>query len=749
MFAEDKKWETDAGNISDYEKFDRFVYRNGTVDAFLNDDGKFFIIAAKGMGKTLLLSYKRYLLEEKYMSSNNSSSIIFIPTNHPYFSFVESIKTTLSDEHISKLEDWEYCKKMWVLVIELSILSYVNIDVDVFLTNMPVRAERHFKMLRNLLERPNSAEYVFNEIVNLSESTLSQFIRDVSNAISAEFCRISMGIIMFFDRFDNALETAHDSIWQSIQVGLLEAAWDVMRSNHHVKIYLSIRQEAYAAHRSRNASAISAAVVKIEYSRRELRKLLNHLVMYYENTKTLEEFIGFDTFPNTVVYEDENIYDFMFRYSIGRPRDFVQFCDEISKLKDSLDEDSIEKRLMLKERVRNISSDMIVFSLFEELRMLLKSLNTQERFNGFLALLKYNVLTYSEMQEICCEFNGGTCNRNCENCSYDHHPFCDLYNMGLLGVVSNNQDRKIQHFKTPYENMIHGLRSDIDYFLIHPALREYINQIHMSTSKGWRYFLFIGILIGEGLTWQKRYDDFCIVNKWIAQLKTVELHDFFNEKMKKYVKSKCRKMATSKFENLLEDSYAICEQKIIDSLVIFFTQKVIVNPKPISIFVSYAFDNDEHQEKVISFVNMLRNQMGFDAQMDSLLKESYPDIDQMMTQGLKMDKIIIVLSEEYKRKADDHVGGVWKEFKMIADDLEKNPQKYIFVSFNKYSEERKEKISPKRIGNRWVVDLEKGRRNNYNELIAFIKDEKEYPFSKVNSVVASVKQRDIKPFDLT
>lgn len=731
MFAEDKKWETDAGNISDYEKFDRFVYRNGTVDAFLNDDGKFFIIAAKGMGKTLLLSYKRYLLEERYRDKN-SSSVIFIPTNHPYLSFVESIKTTLSSEHISKLKDWEYCKKMWVLVIELSILSYANIDVDVFLTGVPARAERHIKMLKNLLGRPNSAEYIFNEIVNLSESAITQFVRDVSNSIGTEFCRISKGIIMFFDRFDNALETSHDSIWQSIQVGLLEAAWDVMRSNHHVKIYLSIRQEAYAAHRSRNANAISAAVVKIEYSRKELKELLNHLVFYYENVNTLEEFVGFDTFPNTVVFEDENIYDFMFRYSIGRPRDFVQFCDELSKIRNSLDGSNIEKRLELKERVRNISSDMIVFSLFEELRMLLKCLNTQERFNDFLALLKCNVLTYSEMQEICCEFNGKTCDRMCDKCSHNHHPFCDLYNMGLLGVVSNNQDRRTQHFKTPYENMIHGLRSDIDFFLIHPALREYINQIHMSTSKEYHYFLFVGILIGEGLPWLKRYDDLCVVNNWIAQLKTPEVHNLFYNIMIKYVKSKCRKVSGTKFEKLKSNTFAICERKTIDSLVTFFTKKTIVNPKPISIFVSYAFDNEKHQERVIGFVNMLRNRMGFDAQMDSSLKEFYPDIDQMMTQGLQMDKIIIVLSEMYKKKADAQTGGVWKEFKMIADDLEKNPKKYIFVSFDKYSEVTKEKISPIRIGNRWVVDLDKGYRDDYNELIAFITEEKEYPFSDVN-----------------
>ena len=166
---------------------------------------------------------------------------------------------------------------------------------------------------------------------------------------------------------------------------------------------------------------------------------------------------------------------------------------------------------------------------------------------------------------------------------------------------------------------------------------------------------------------------------------------------------------------------------------------------PITVFVSYAWDNNEHQERVTSFVDMLRG-MGFDAKMDTMLKQEFPDIDKMMTYGLKCDKIIVVLSSEYKRKADACFGGVWKEFKMIADDLEQNPQKYIFVSFDEFSEKLKEKISPIRIGNRWIVDLHKGRNDNYNELVAVLKEEKEYPFKTDNKNVASVTHKKINPF---
>lgn len=739
MFTE-KKWETDAGNISNYSDFDRFVYRNGSVNAFLNDAGKCFIIAAKGMGKTLLLSYKRHLLEKKY------PSVVFIPTEHPYISFIQNINTTLSKEHISRFESWEYCKKAWTTVIELSVLSYTGIDLETFLVDLPPRVQRHNKWLEHILKTPHSVEYVFNEIIVLSETGLTQLIEDISNLINFEFQKINRGVILFFDRFDNALETAHDSIWKPIQVGLLEAAWDVMRSNHHVKIYLSIRQEAYAAHTSRNFNAIATSVVKIEYSREELKELLNHLVMYYESKETLEDFLGFEMFPNTVVYEEEKVYDFMFRYSIGRPRDFVQFCDELSKVKDDLYLDKDDRRLKLKEKVRKISSDAIIYNLFEELRMLLGCLNTQSHFDEFLTCLKHNVLTYTEIKSICKKFNEGTCINNCEVCSYSHHPFCDLYNMGLLGLVSSKQDLRIQHFKTPYEDMIHGLRSDIDYFLIHPALREYINKLHMHTPLGLNYRLFKGILVGVDLPWLDQYDNLCTVNKWIEQLEDIETRHFFEKSLEEsIIHTQDWIFSIEEYNSIRKDRYPIYEQRINDSLIDYFTTGKVTAPRPISIFVSYAYDSDIHKRQVEGFVNLLRG-MGFAAEMDSSLKEDHPNLDDLMTVGLQMDKLIIVLSPEYKRKADGRKGGVWKEFQMIADDLEKNPTKYVFVSFEEYSEDLKGRISPIRIGNRWIVDLVKDRNNDYSELLSLIKEEKEYLFKAVNKTMASVKRKQIQPF---
>lgn len=461
MFDKNVKWEADAGKISDYKYFNSFVYKNGCVESFLNNDSKSFIIAAKGMGKTLLLSYKRYLLENE----DNSSSILFIPNHHPYLSFVESFKSTLSKEQINKLQQWEYCKRFWMLIIELTTISFVQNESNDFLGNLPERTKKYKTLLTDLVGKRHTIEYIFNEIIALNESTLLRMMDDISNYVGEYFKSIKQGIYIFLDRFDNALETSHDDIWVPIQIGLLEAAWNAMRTNTHIKIFLSIRQEAYAAYCSRNACAASSSVVKIEYSKAELKELVNHLVKFYENYSTIEDFLGFDSFPNTITYKDENVFDFMFRYSIGRPRDFVQFCGDLSTHKNAYS-NLEEKRMGLKEIVRVVSSDTIIKSLYEELRMLMNCLISFEGFNEFLIFLKHNILTYNELKQICKNYNKNYCNNDCKNCPSTKHPFCDLFNMGLLGFVEKNAVgvEVVQKFKTPYESLTSGLRGDVEFF---------------------------------------------------------------------------------------------------------------------------------------------------------------------------------------------------------------------------------------------------------------------------------------------
>lgn len=65
------------------------------------------------------------ILENTYQQ-NGSLPLIFIPHDNPYLSFFKSVKSKLSQEIINVLQDWEYCKLFWELIIELSVLSYTT-----------------------------------------------------------------------------------------------------------------------------------------------------------------------------------------------------------------------------------------------------------------------------------------------------------------------------------------------------------------------------------------------------------------------------------------------------------------------------------------------------------------------------------------------------------------------------------------------------------------------------------------------
>ncbi|KFC21534.1 SEFIR domain-containing protein [Chryseobacterium sp. FH1] len=166
------------------------------------------------------------------------------------------------------------------------------------------------------------------------------------------------------------------------------------------------------------------------------------------------------------------------------------------------------------------------------------------------------------------------------------------------------------------------------------------------------------------------------------------------------------------------------------------------------IFITYAWTDEEFNSKVISFVNFLREK-GFDAFMDK--KESQEEasinFNEMMIKGIdKSDKVIVILNEVYKERADNFIGGVGTEFKIILEDMKTSKNKYIFISFGS---EKFDKITPTGILGTEIIDLKKDQdENNFNILFSKIKQENILNFSNINDDEVEIKKIEIKPFKL-
>lgn len=168
------------------------------------------------------------------------------------------------------------------------------------------------------------------------------------------------------------------------------------------------------------------------------------------------------------------------------------------------------------------------------------------------------------------------------------------------------------------------------------------------------------------------------------------------------------------------------------------------------VFVSYSWKNDTPNEKVLQFVNFLRNQ-GFEAKCDVMYMQGETAISfpEMMAKAFKeAEKVIVVLNKEYKEKADSFRGGVGDEFRYILTDMKEKSCKYIFVSFEKILDGILNSIVPDFVKGREVVDLVKDEQEGYIKLFSKLTGEIQYEFAEVSQEKVNVEKKVLSDFTL-
>ncbi|MDQ0108486.1 hypothetical protein J2T02_003619 [Chitinophaga terrae (ex Kim and Jung 2007)] len=143
-------------------------------------------------------------------------------------------------------------------------------------------------------------------------------------------------------------------------------------------------------------------------------------------------------------------------------------------------------------------------------------------------------------------------------------------------------------------------------------------------------------------------------------------------------------------------------------------------------FVTYAWGDIEHEKKVRAFTDYLRKK-GIPAEMDVMLsqKETSINFKKMMHLAMQYPKVIVVLSENYKVRADAFAGGVGTEYTMLINDISDNPEKYILVSFNG----RSPSIVPFGLKGNDIVDL--SLPDGDETLLRKLTDQHKYVFAEV------------------
>ncbi len=494
-------WETDSSQI-DIEELPRLVFRNRLVDQFLNNRNCYFLSGTKGLGKTMLLSYKRHLLAQHSSGNSSPDGLCLIPHDGAYLDLMSSMRT-VSEQFESSLSDLAVTRRFWSTALRISAISHhpglIGPEDQLKVRKFPAGFQHWLQGTRI------APSVVFSELTSLTITQVNQLVTKVESFLDEKLRAIRSATCFFIDKVDQAVQERSREAWISIQAGLIEAAWEIMNANRHVRIYASIRQEAFANYHSAVKSNIVGSTMVLKYTDRELKSMLDGLTSCYEDNSGFLDFVGLRVIKHAARPIPEDAFRFLRRHTFGRPRDLVAIARQLSTSAMPASEDDYC------EVIRQYSGVNLVADIFLEMKVFLDCLADEESRNRFFRTLTSNVVDRNEALLICAEFNGidAAAVRSFGTESPEiFHPFGDLYLCGLLGVIVEDTDshQAVQRFRRP-DDPVRVSGADLphsDWYLLHPALSVWLQQSQLNPD----FFHNPIITAGDGIIWEA-WDPIC------------------------------------------------------------------------------------------------------------------------------------------------------------------------------------------------------------------------------------------------
>lgn len=100
----------------------------------------------------------------------------------------------------------------------------------------------------------------------------------------------------------------------------------------------------------------------------------------------------------------------------------------------------------------------------------------------------------------------------------------------------------------------------------------------------------------------------------------------------------------------------------------------MTNNKHRKVFISYSWDDIEHQNWVLKLANDLIQGFGVDVILDQYELSPGKDLPHFMESSIeKADKVLIILTPNYKTKAENRSNGVGYETSMISQEVFESP----------------------------------------------------------------------------
>ena len=479
-----RAWTVDADDIRVADDFDEsLLHRTPEIEAFLTPerDDKFIVIGTKGFGKTLLLKAKRILYQQAGQGvCLPSGNLLDKPIGDKIFS-----RESLSFFAASPLP-WA---KVWLAAVALTALKHER-QTEGLKVHLSLSGLIADEQLHSVIDH-------FVRLLDFTPSELQRCAADTDGHLVPRLRMLKSPLAIFIDGIDeyfnkhvedvptNPSVTGELSpdVWYFSQLGLVEVAYQLRRINHRLKIFAAIRKEAYARLPQRTAMVqqYRGSAVDIAYSPESLREIFINNVQLVKadrmvmparrRANPLEAFLGRTSVIDTYTREEEDVFEYICRHTLLRPRDLMTIGDRLMSLRP--DDRRNEHRMM--EAVNQAAGE-IAHEYLAEIAPYIGDLALDRLFR----CLPGPVLARSEIDAVCLNHDAAPGGSGLPGTG--EGAFHALYRVGLLGYVQHDIVRGEwrQRFLRPGEATLEpdGLLPRATHYLVHPVLSGVIGRVN-------------------------------------------------------------------------------------------------------------------------------------------------------------------------------------------------------------------------------------------------------------------------------
>jgi len=556
-------WSVDAREaVKDIEDISRgLIAETNEIQEFLYHHRHHFVVATKGLGKSLLLLLKR---------SECQGRCIIIPQG-TLLDVPELAFTNLTRETFSLLFDEEKMCLLWSLSIAIAIIKNLQktdeiIDEDIS------------DSLASLLKGTSyTVADVFAKILNSSnrKKFLGDMASDYNNVLISKIRTTKESVAVFIDNVDECFKKVPKEAWYVAQTSLVKSIYTLSRLNpSKLNLFASIRKEAFLKLRGTTEmfSQYDGVSLSLSYCKEDLKKIFVKNIQREKNENlfvrdlvtpnaAISSFLGTSNISHGHVQENEEIFDYIYRHTLQRPRDLMQIGGTLSKNnKEERNPEKPEGNNKIKSLI-NETAAVIAENYLSEIGPHLSI--TRGDINRIFALIDSNILSRDKLKELCMKFNGTVeCfDSDCKKCMAKIHIFCELYKIGLLGyVVEDPTERQkyIQKFEKVGEKTFDEVRllPISNYYLIHPILDQLIRE----RNDSYKNRIDTNNIVGNGRIWKlaQPVSPESIQRPTVFISSTIDLAEYRTE-IENVVKQKGFSSIRSEFLNA-PDSLAKCQE---------------------------------------------------------------------------------------------------------------------------------------------------------------------------------------------